>query len=323
MKTLPLVALLFIPLALGLNDVFPWANESLSTRTHTNRAYDLYFQRDWFFARCLVYFVLWIALAWLLARWSRKDDETGSVAWAQKCQSLSGPGLVIYGITLHFASIDWIMSVQPAFTSTISGPIVAAGQMLSAFALALLLFARMANRAELAAVLSPKLLSDLGGLLFTLVVVWAYLVWFQFMLIWMADLPRDNVWCLARARGGWKVVTWIIVLLQFVVPFFLLLFRAVKQNVRALASVAALLLVMQLVFSDYQIIPAFPAAGRVQHALVCVLALGLGSVWLTASVWLLGQRPLVPLHDRNLREAARLRHLDEEEASREKAIVHA
>jgi hypothetical protein len=323
MRTLPLVALLFVPLALGLDDVFPWAGASSSNRTNENRMYEIYFQHAWFFGRWIVYFMLWIALAWLLARWSRKEDETGNVTWARKCQSLSGPGLVVYGITLHFASIDWIMSVQPAFISTIVGPIVATGQLLSAFAFALALFASLTTRAELIAVLSPKLLSDLGGLMFTLVVVWAYLVWFQFMLIWMGDLPRDNVWCLARAHGGWQAVGWVIALLHFVVPFFLLLFRAIKHNVRALALVAALLLVMQLVFVDYQIIPAFPAAGLVQHVLVCVLAVGLSSVWLSAFLWLVGQRPLVPLHDRNLHEAARLRHLDDEDTTCEETIVHA
>src|SRR5207253_3825745 len=189
--------------------------------------FNSYFVPQFVWGRAAAYFVIWTAMAWLLGRWSRQEDQQDSTRPAQKCHNFSGPGLVIYGITLHFAAIDWMMSIQAGFTSTIFGPIVAAGQLLSALALALVILSFISTRAEFSGVLSSQVLRDLGNLLFTLVVVWAYLVWCQFMLIWIGDLPRDNVWWLARSRGGWMLIGVGIVVLHFGVPFFLLLFRAI------------------------------------------------------------------------------------------------
>src|SRR5205823_1134907 len=155
----------------------------------------------------------------------------------------------------HFAAIDWVMSIHPSFTSTIFGPIVVAGQLLSAFAPAVIVLCRASRSAELVELLSPKLLLDVGNLLLTLVIVWAYLVWCQFMLIWIADLPRDNIWWLARGSGGWRSAACLIVILHFAVPFFLLLVRVVKQDTRSLGLVAALVLLAELVFVDFQVTP--------------------------------------------------------------------
>jgi hypothetical protein len=201
------------------------------------------------------------------------------------------------------------------------GPLTAAGQLLSAFALAVLIGTRLLPRPEVHAAVSSKVLNDLGGLLFTLLVVWAYLLWFQFMLIWIADLRRDNIWNLARDAGVWRVVTWLIALLHFVVPFFLLLLRRIKQSPPALAAVAALLIAMHLLFVNYQILPAYrgPAASGAPW-MNFIMPLGLGGIWLACFLWLLERRPLVPLRDRNWPQAMHLRALDREEREREETL---
>ena len=168
---------------------------------------------------------------------------------------------MIYGISLHFAAVDWGMSLQPVFHSTIWGPLFATGQLLSALAFALVVLAWLVRRPPLAEVASLKVRNDLGSLLLTLLIVWAYMAWFQFMLIWIANLPVDVIWYLPRASGGWQWVMWAIVVFHLSVPFFLLLMRPVKRNSTAVAWIAGLILFMQLVFMYYQVMPGFPADG--------------------------------------------------------------
>ena len=318
MRTLPLVALLFVPIAAGRAHIFPWA-ESSAVGSPRFRA--LYLQPEFAGGRALVYFALWIALAWLLSARSRQEDRRDTSRPHPRHQTLSGIGLAIYGVTLHFASIDWLMSLQPGFTSTIFGPIVAACQLASAFSLALVLFASSATRAEFAGLISGALLNDLGNLLLTFVLAWAYLVWCQFMLIWIGDLARDNVWWLARNSGFWLWVGGGLVLLHFAVPFFFLLFRKVKRNVRALATVAALILVMQFVFVNYQVRPAFrdwPTPTWWIELLIPPVVVG---AWLATALWLYGRHPLVPLHDPIRRHARELRVGEQREIAREEALA--
>src|SRR5262249_31640251 len=156
-----------------------------------------------------------------------------------------GPGLVAYGVCMHFAAVDWLMSLQPAFHSSIFGPGVVSGQVLSALALVLVALAWTVRRPPLADAVSVEVLGDLGNLLLTFLVIWAYLAFFQFMLIWIANLPQEVIWYTARSHGGWEWVAGALVVLQFAVPFFLLLQRAVKRNPVSLAGVAGLVLFMQ------------------------------------------------------------------------------
>jgi hypothetical protein len=267
------------------------------------------------------YFVLWIGFAWLLSHWSRAEDRVGARA-AWKCQALSGPGLVLYGITLHFAAIDWMMSLEAPFTSTIYAPIVAAGQLLSALALAIVVFTCVRNRSEYAAALSGKVLNDLGNLLLTLVLTTTYLVWCQAMLIWMADLRRDNSWWLARTSPRWQVFITVLFVLGFVTPLLALVLRAVKKNSRWLCGVALLLLVVQYALVAYQVVPGTPLASRSTVWLAPLLLIGLGGLWLAAFLWLLASRPLTPLADRNWDHARHLLHIEQEELAREEALAH-
>jgi hypothetical protein len=319
MRTLPLVALLFLPIGFGAQHLYPWAG----VNTHAdNRFFSGYFEPQFVWGRAVAYFVIWTAMARLLGRWSRQEDEQKSVAAAQKCHNLSGPGLVAYGITLHFAAIDWMMSIQSAFTSTIFGPIVAAGQLLSALALALVVLRFCANRPEFAGILSSQVLLDLGNLLLTLVIVWAYLVWCQFMLIWIGDLPRDNIWWLVRQRSGWTGAAVVMAALHFAVPFFLLLFRAIKQDVRALSCIAALLLVMQFVFVAFQVIPAFAQSIAGENWLIVLVAIVVAGIWVAVFLWLLSRRPILPRQDRNWPQVEHLSAFDRQEDAREEALAH-
>ena len=326
MRTLPLLAVLFLPVACGIRYLYLWAQPDVVAGSRQLQYQQFYLAPTWFWIRAAVYFSVWLAMAFLLASWSRKEDETDQdagkyarLAW--KSQQLGAFGAVAYGISLHFAAIDWGMSLQPVFHSTIWGPLFATGQLLSALAFALVVLAWRVNWPPLSEVDSPKVRNDLASLLLTLLIVWAYMAWFQFMLIWIANLPVDVVWYLPRATSPWQWVMWAIVLFHFTVPFFLLLVRRIKRNSKAVAWIAGLILFMHLVFMDYQVIPDFPFANLGACWMAFLVPIGIGGIWSARFLWQLGRYPLLPLHDYNRAAALRLRRLDAEESAREEALV--
>jgi hypothetical protein len=326
MRTLPLLALLFLPIAAGIRYLYPWAQPGVVAASPQLQYQQFYLAPTYFWIRAAVYFAVWIAMAFLLASWSRQEDETGNPRLAWKSQQLGAFGAVVYGISIHFAAIDWGMSLQPVFHSTIWGPLFATGQLLSALACALVVLAWQVNRPPLAEVDSPKARNDLASLLLTLLIVWAYMAWFQFMLIWIANLPVDVVWYLPRATAPWQWAIWTIVIFHFAVPFFLLLVRSVKRNSKAVAWIAGLILLMHLAFIDYQVLPDFPAGDLSRPGTMypwsaaLFVPVGIGGIWLAHFLWQLQRYPLVALHDYNRAAALRLRRLDAEEAAREQAL---
>jgi hypothetical protein len=322
MRTLPLLVVLFLPIALGLGYLYPWAQPGLIAESPKLQYQQFYLRPTYFWIRAAVYFALWLGMAFWLDRWSREQDRTGNPRLAWKSLQLSAFGAVIYGISIHFASVDWSMSLQPMFHSSIWGPLTAAGQLLSAFAVALVVLALRIDRPPLAEVASRKVRYDLGSLLLTLLILWAYLAWFQFMLVWIANMPVDVIYYQPRTSPFWKAVIGAIAVLHFAVPFFLLLMRPIKRNSRAVAWIAGLILVMQMAFMDYQILPGMvgtPGAVGSRLWIDLLMPLGIGGIWLAYFLWQLERRPLLPLNDYNRQSALHLRRLDEEEAAREEA----
>ena len=319
MRTLPLLALLFLPVGCGLTFLYNWTDPRLVAADPVMQWRHIYLNVPFWWVRAVLYFAVWLGLSHFLDAWSRRQEDSGEVCWGRRLGNLSGPGLIAYGICMHFASVDWIMSLQVAFRSTIFGPLTVSGQVLSGLALVLVVLAWAVDRPPIQEAISSKALNDLGNLLLTFLVIWAYMVFFQFMLIWIANFPFEVIWYLDRSRGGWQWVAWALFLLHFVVPFFLLLMRPIKQNPLTLAGVAGLLLVMQLVFMDYQVLPAFLNTPLVHHWMDFLMPFGLGGIWLACYLWQLKRRPLLPQHDRNRAHAGQLREEDLEEMAREAA----
>jgi hypothetical protein len=322
MRTLPLLAVLFTPIAFGLGDLYLWAQPDQIAANKQIQQKLAYLNPPFFWVRAAAYFVLWAGTAFLLSRWSRQEDQSGDPAAARKLANLSGPGLVMYGITITFASVDWVMSLQPGFRSTIFGPVVASGQMLSGLAVAVIVMAWLVARPPLADLVSLEALNDLGTLVFTFLIVWAYLVYFQLMLVWIANLPYDVSWFTPRMQGGWQWVAWALFVFHFSIPFFLLLMRQVKRNPAALAGACGLLLFMQLVFTDFQVLPSFGVTSLADHWMDFVAPVGLGGMWLAYFLWQLRRSTVLPRHDVNAEAAAHFRQLDEEGAARREEVHH-
>jgi hypothetical protein len=310
-----------VPIALGAEYLYPWARPDFAATDKLEHQAQ-YLNLRLFCLRAAVCFALWLGVAALLTAWSQRLDRTGDERLARKCRLLSGVGAVIYGVTLHFAALDWAMSLQPAFHSTIFGPLVAMGQLLSALALAVIVLLRQADRPSWYRLVSAPVRNDLGNLLLTFLVAWAYLAWFQFMLIWIANLPVDIIYYLPRATLAWKLVLWAIVLLHFLVPFFLLLIRPIKRRGGALRAIATLLLAMQLVFMYYQITPTYRADALLAHWMDFLTPVALGGLWCWQFLLQLRREPLPADRDPQRAIAVRLRQLEEAEAAREEALAH-
>lgn len=323
MRTLPYLAVLFIPICFGLASLYPWARPEEVAAEADLQQKAIYLNDPFFWGRAALFFALWLLFVWLLDYWSRRLDETGAPRYAARQAALSGPALIVFGISITFAAVDWIMSLEPKFHSTIFGPLVVTGQIVSAHALGIITLAWLAPRTPIAELLSPKVMGDLGNLLFTFLVIWAYMAWFQFMLIWIANLRYEVIWYLPRSTGGWQWVGYALLVFHFIIPFFLLLMRDLKQHLPTLAKVAGLLFVMQLVSVDYLVLPAFPNASWIQIAMDCLMPLGLGGLWLWSYLHELRRRPLLPRNPEDQAEALHLRQLDVEAAERVQEVQNA
>jgi hypothetical protein len=296
-QTLPLMALLFIPLLFGLADLYPWAQTEVVAADPLLQQKAAYLNIPFFIARAVAYFAVWIVLGRLLVTWSLQQDRTADGALTLRLQRLSGPGLVLYGLTVTFAAIDWMMSLEPKWYSTIFGMIFMVSFGLAALAVAILATRFLESQKPLSQVISPDRWHDLGNLLLALVMFWAYLQFSQFLLIWSENLAEEIPWYLHRIGGGWEWVALALILFLFALPFILLLSRTTKRSARMLSQVAAAILFMHWLDILWIVAPSFYPARFHLHWLDIVAPVGIGGLWLAAFIGYLKARSLLPLHD--------------------------
>jgi hypothetical protein len=309
-RTVPLLALLGLPIIVSLfvhphgHALYEWSNHEYVAGDAAMRHKSAYLNIPFFIARYVFYFAVWFALSYLLNRWSVEQDHTADPRVRRKLQDLSGPGLLLFGLTVTFASIDWGMSLEPHWFSTIYGLIVMAGWGLSALAFTITMAAMLARHGELANVYQPRHFHDYGKLMLAFVMLFAYFSFSQFLITWSGNLPEEIPFYLRRLRGGWQYVGLAIILFHFALPFALLLSRDLKRSGRTLRRVAVLLLVMRVVDLIFLFAPAVAPAGQPEHGagvnpvdfLTMFLATaGLGGIWFWYFLGQLAERPLVPL----------------------------
>jgi hypothetical protein len=301
-RTMPIVAILFVPILLGVPHLYIWAHPEAVAADPLLQHKRVYLNVPSFVARAVAYFVIWIAITHFLNRWSAEADDTGAASFTRRLYALSGPGLVVYALTMSFASLDWVMSIEPDWFSTIYSALFMVGQVLSAlaFATAMLMFIAFAE--PLSEIVSPRYLNDLGNMLLTFVILWAYMAFSQFLIIWSGNLTDEIGWYLRRVRGGWQWVAAGVLAFHFGLPFLLLLSREIKRNLRSLSRLAAALLFIRLIDMVWNVDPAFDAARFRLHWMDWMASLGVGGIWTAAFLSQLKRRPLLPLHDPELPE---------------------
>lgn len=291
--TIPLMALLFLPVAYGIEELYPWANASEVAQHPILRAKRVYLNVPAFYGRAAGYFAFWSALAVVLARLSLAQDRGGNGRATQILGTISGPALVVHFFTVTFAAVDWIMSLEPEWYSTIFGPMWLIGQLLASFSLMILVVApRFRPDPRVGGSTGSDTLNDLGNLLLAFVMLWAYMHFSQFLIIWSGNLKEEIPWYLARTRGGWQWPAVVLILFEFVLPFLVLLNRESKRRGERLARIAALIVVMHMLAIFWLVVPSFrPRTGLRVHWLDLAAPVGLGGIWLAAFLRLLGRRP--------------------------------
>jgi hypothetical protein len=303
-RTLPLMLILFLPILLGLNQIYIWTNKAQMDQVPALREKTAHYLNPAFFTvRAAVYFAIWLVMMWLLNTWSLQNDRTANRRLLKRLQMLSGPGLGLLIITITFASIDWVMSLDPAWSSTIFGLIFVASWSLSALAFGILVMSWLARREPMEAVVRTSHFHDWGNLMMALVMLWMYFAFSQYLIIWSGNLPEETVWYVARKHDGWGVIALAIVILQFAFPFLTLLSRAAKNSPQRLGMLALLILVMRVVDVIWLIEPSFNREHFHLSWMDIVAPIAVGGLWIATFAWQLQKRSLIPINDPQLEQA--------------------
>jgi hypothetical protein len=304
-RTMPLLALFFLPILFGMRRLYAWSAPGRLTGHQAQ-----YLNVNFFIIRAIIYFIVWGFLAFILDRWSLEQDRNPGYSNTRRLQLLAGPAIIIYGFTMTFASIDWVMSLAPGWYSSIFGMLIVGGQGLGALAFIIIIMLLLAHHELMADLLQPRHFHDLGKLLLAFVMVWAYFAFSQLLIIWAGNLTTEIPWYLHRLNTSWRMVGLFIVVFHFAVPFMLLLSRDLKRNAGGLAAVAIGLFAMRWVDLVWMTVPEFHHGGFQISWMDVMAPIALGGIWLGVYFTELKRRPLLPIGESNLQNA--LQHGDDE-----------
>lgn len=286
---LPALAVLALPILIGVKEIYPWATIatlSPEVRVVVERK-EAWLNAPFFVVRALIYLAVWTIVGELVRRrWlalvnARAADSSDP---RPRASGLSAVGLIVVGLALTFASFDWLMSLEPAWYSTVYGVYVFAGGFLAMLALVAVIAPRSIGTEQRSAI---------GKLLLTFSIFWAYIAFSQYLIIWIADVPSEVTWYLSRARASWGIIAIIVAIGQFAIPFVLLLSRTRKRNPRALAAIGAFLLAMHVLDVYWLVMPALHPAGVQPSWLDAAALLAVAGSVVAAAAWRQGGRPLV------------------------------
>jgi hypothetical protein len=292
--TLPVMAALFLPVLLGLHDLYLWSVPGAAEHDALLRWKAPYLNVPFFLVRAVLYFGSWSFIALLYYRGSRGQDVTGDPRVSARLRRLAGPA---------FASFDWIMSLTPHWYSTMFGVYFFAGSFVGFIALLSVVAVAMRHAGLLNTIISAEHLHDIGKLLFAFTAFWAYIAFSQFFLMWYANLPEETIWFKARLQGSWMQASLFLMAGHFVAPFFYLMGRTVKRKGVTLAAGGAWLLAMHFVDLYWQIMPTLHPEGLRPSALDVAALVTVGGCFVAAASWLLRRQALVPLRDPRLAES--------------------
>lgn len=300
-RTLPMLAVLFIPMAMGLPILYDWARPGLVASDDVLRHRSPYLNPEMFIVRAVIYFAIWLGFAYLLNRWSAEQDERGGLH--QRLAAISAPGLILYVFTVTFATVDWAESLETHWSSTMWGFLFVARQGLTAIAFAIVVLALLSRRAPLAGRVKPAHFHDLGKLLLTFVMLWAYFAFSELVIVWSGNLTNEIPWYWKRFGTSWGWLGVLLIVFQFVIPFLLLLSRPLKRNPVLLSGLVAVVLFMRFIDLMWIVMPGFYRSGLQIHWLNLTVPLAMGGLWTATFLWQLRKRPLLPLQAENLEQA--------------------
>ncbi len=307
-RTIPFMAIFIVPVLLAMPILYVWTQPE-AAHNAVIQGKRAYLNVPFFIGRTVFYFAVWTLYAYLLSNWSAQQDRTDDSRLISrlnaKMRAVSAPGLVVFTFTATFAFVDWIMSLEPEWFSTMYGAMFVVGQMLEAFALVIALVILLSRWEPIKQYVTPQHFHDLGNLLLAFTVLWAYLSFSQFLIIWAGNLPDEVPWYVRRLGQGWGWVAVLLVVFHFCLPFLLLLQRDIKRRANLLLKVCWLMLAVRMLDVYWVVEPSF-YGNRVQiHWTDFVTPVAVGGLWLALFFWQLGTRPLAPLKDPRLVGAPR------------------
>lgn len=294
---LPLMLLLFVPVFLGLHDLYPWARPEEIAKEKVLQLRHAYFKNWAFILRQCFYLIVFGGIALRLRSLSLQQDTTPDAEPTRKARFISGPGLVAYGLLGTFACVDWIMSLELHWFSTMFAVTVMIGQILTAFAFSVVMLMFMKREPSLDKVINKTQLHQLGNLLLAFVMFWTYVCFGQLLIIYSGDIPHELEWYFHRIAGSWKIVLAVIALFHFFLPFYLLLFRAVKKNIVPLTTLSFLLVVTQIVDTYWMVVPAYHKTSLQVSWIDFATCIAIGGLWVACFLWRLRAAPLLPQQD--------------------------
>jgi hypothetical protein len=304
-RTLYLAPLFFLPVAFGMGQVYHWAHPEAVAQDPLLQHKSPYLNTGFFLLRSAFYFAVWAGLSYVLNKLSGALDAGPDLKLSRRLRGISGGGLVLMGLTSTFASVDWAMSLDPHWFSTLYGMMFMVGQALAALTLVIVLLALLLDQQPFSGVVRPSETHDLGKLMLAITMLWAYMHLSQFLIVWSGNLPEEIPWYLRRSQGGWQLVAQLVIVFHFALPFLLLLSRDLKRDARRLALVAGLVFVVRLLDLYWLVAPdlqGHEARGIAVHGLDLAAPLLLGGVWLTFFASQLKARPLLPIGEPEIRE---------------------
>jgi hypothetical protein len=283
-RTLPTLALGLLPILLGVGRLYPWVHEHATQPRWLNVPF--------FVARAVACFAAWVLLAFELDRRLKRREAAPTPANDRRARLFAGPALALLGATTTVAAVDWEMSLEPHWRSTMVGLLFLVGQALSAFAFVLFATGLLRARAPFREV-ATQARHDLGNLTLAFVLLWTYLAYSQYVIVWSANLPPEAAWYVRRLGGGWQAIAGGLVLLHFVVPFLVLLSRKAKRRAAVLMVVGGGLLAMRGVDLFWLVAPSYRREFGL-HWLDFAALLAAAGLWTGAWLSCLLRRPLSP-----------------------------
>jgi hypothetical protein len=303
LAALPVLLLLFVPVLLGLHDLFHWSDVEAVAHDHLLAQKEPFLNPRFFTIRAVLYFAVWSLIGLWYLRGSLRQDVTGDPAIVRRRIFFSGPAIIVFAVTLTLAAFDWAMSLDPHWSSTIFGVYYFSGCLVGFFAFIVLLAALLHRAGYLEGVMTVEHFHDLGKLLFAFTVFWAYIAFSQFFLIWYGNIPEETLWYLHRLEGSWRTITVLLAVGHFGVPFLFLMSRNVKRRTGLLVLGALWMLLMHLIDVYWLVMPTLYEHGPRPGLLTLTTWLGIGGLFLAAVTWVLGRHALVPVRDPRLIES--------------------
>lgn len=306
-QTLPLFLIAVIPILFAVKSLYSWTNPEIRAHDFAVGHKAMYMSVPFFIGRTIIYFAIWFFFGWRILRMANEHDRTGDPALFKKIKGASAPALLIYTLSTTYAFVDWVMSLEPDWYSTIYPWMFTVGEFLLSFAFVIALLILFSDREPFAGFLKTSHYHDLGNLMLAFTMLWAYLSFSQLIIIWSENLPDEIPWYVRRFSGGWGYMAWFISIFHFCVPFFLLLMRFIKRNPNLLRTIAVWMIIVRVIDVFWIVEPAFRQRALEVYWTDAVVWIGLGGVWLWFFLRNLKARPLlVPNDPRNTYSRARV-----------------